>query len=576
MNQNTEESNYQCDINLHQKEVNKIPYYMGRNKSTSQTVRVPEDNKISCKGWPQEAIMRMLINNMEWETPEDTDEFTPGKPNTSRKIFEKAIEALKRLECEETLLIQSGKPIGIFKTHRMAPRVLISNAMLVPMWATEKNFKKLKTKGLTMYNPMANGSWTKTCSQDMLFETLEVFDALARKHFNGTLRGKLVLSAGLGAVGGALSLAVTMCGGAALVIDVDKDRIQKAVRAKYCDTLSDNPIEAFEKVVEARDNGRAVSLGLVGNAAQIYPALLDYGILPDVVTDLTSSHDLLDGYIPAGMELEQAITLKRTNPKKYIANAKKSIVAQVNTMLEMQRKGAIAFEYGNSLRRQAYDAGVENAFDIPGYVPLFIRDLICEGRGSFRWAAVSGKIEDIYKTEEKLLELFPENKNLKRWINVTRKQVNGQELPIRKCWLGYDEKPRFGLAINDMVKEGLLSAPIVIGRDYYNTGSAASPYGETEAMKDGSDSIADWPILNALLNAASGAEWVSVSHGSGVGIGYSIHTCMAVVADGTDEAKRKIEMVLKNDPGIGIIRHADAGYERAIQTVKYNNIKIIL
>lgn len=563
-------------LNPQRKEVNKIPYYTGRNKLIPGTVSIPKGNKISCKGWPQEAIMRVLMNNMEWETTRDPGGFTPEKPVIGRENFEKTIEALKGLECDETLLIQSGKPIGIFKTHRMAPRVLTSTAMLVPMWATGESFKKLETKGLTMYNPMADGNWTKTGSQDMVFETLEVFDAVARKHFNGTLRGKLVLSAGLGAAGGALSLAVTMCGGVALVVDVDRDKIQRAVKAKYCDTLSDSPHEAFEKVMDARYKGRAMSLGLVGNAAQIYPALLEHGILPDVVTDLTSSHDLLDGYIPAGMKPEQAIALRRTEPKKYIASAKKSIATQVNAMLEMQKKGAIAFEYGNNLRRRAYDAGVENAFDIPGYAPLFIRNLICQGKGPFRWTATSGNVEDIYKMEEKLLELFPENKNLKRWINVTREQANDRELPTRECWLGYDERIRLGLAINDMVKEGLLLAPIVIGRDYYNKGSAASPYGETEAMKDGSDTIADWPILNAILNTASGAEWVSVSHGNGVGIGYSIHACMAVVADGTDEAKRKIEMVLKNDSGVGIIRHADAGYERAIQTVKENNIKMIM
>jgi urocanate hydratase len=520
--------------------------------------------------------MRMLIDNVEWIIGKNPDEFTPAKAIKDWENFEKIIEALKQLECDETLLIQSGNPIGIFKTHQMAPRVLTSNAMLVPMWATWENFKILEAKGLTMYDRMAVGSRMETGSQGMLYEALEIFGAAAKKYFNGTLKGRLVLSAGLGAMGGALPLAVAMNDGVALVVDVDREKIQKSVRAKHCDTLSDDPDEAFEIVAEARKKGQAMSLGLVGNAAQIYPALLDHGILPDVVTDQTSSHDLLNGYIPAGMELEQALAMRKTDPNKYMANAKKSIITQVNAMLEMQNKGAIAFEYGNSLRHQAYDAGIKDAFDIPGYAPLFIRDMLCEGRGPFGWAVLSGDSMDIYKTEERLLELFPDNRNLKKWIDVTGKQINDQGLPARECWLDYCERTRFGLALNEMVKEGLLSAPIVIGRNYYNTGSAASPYGETEAMKDGSDIIADWPVLNAILNTASGAAWVSVSHGSGVGIGNSIHACMVVVADGTDEAKRKIEMVLRNDSGVGVIRNADAGYESAVQTVKDNNINMII
>lgn len=507
--------------------------------------------------------MRMLINNTI-------------KTISCCDSFERTLTALKELECDETLLIQSGKPIGIFKTHQMAPRVLTSNAMLVPMWATWENYKKLAAEGFTIYDSMAVGSRMEIGSQDMLYENFEIFDAVAKKYFNGTLKGKLVVSAGLGEMGGALPLAVTTNGGVALVVDVDREKTQKRVGAKYCDILCDDTHEAFDIVAKAKEKGRAISVGLVGNAAQIYPALLAHGILPDVVTDLTSSHDLLYGYIPAGIKLEQALTIRQTAPQEYMANAKKSIMTQVNAMLEMQNKGAIAFEYGNNLRCQAYAAGLEDAFDIPGYAPLFIRDLICEGRGPFRWAALSGDAMDIYKTQERLLDLFPDNKNLKKWTDVTGKQLNNQGLPARECWLGYNERTRFGLALNEMVKEGLLSAPIVIGRNYYNTGSAASPYGETEAMKDGSDTIADWPVLNAILNTASGAAWVSVFHGSGVGIGYSIHACTAVVADGTDEAKRKIEMVLRNDQGIGIVRHADAGYESAVQTVKDNNIKMII
>ncbi|HHY71420.1 MAG TPA: urocanate hydratase, partial [Thermoanaerobacterales bacterium] len=519
----------------------------------------------------------MLMNNLDPEIAENLDEFTSGKTEKAergRESFNKIIESLKQLEYDETLLVQSGKPIGIFKTHQMAPRVLVSNAVLVPMWATWENFRKLGDKGLTLYDQVAAGSWMNIGSQGWLYETLTIFNTLAKKYFNGTLKGKLVLSAGLGAVGGALPLAVTMNDGVALIVDVDREKIQKRIEAGYCDTLSDNLDEALNIVAEAKEKGRAMSLGLVGNAAEIYPELLCRGILPDIVTDQTSSNDLLNGYVPAGMKPEQLLAIRKTNPQRYMEHSQKSIINHVNAMLEMQKKGAIVFEYGNNIRCQAYDAGVKDAFNIPGYAPLFIKDLFCEGNGPFRWVALSGNVRDIYKTEEKLLELFPENKNLRTWIKLIRKPVNYQGLPARECWLSYGRKTEFGIAINEMVRKGEVSAPIVIGRDYYDSGSAASPYGETEEMKDGSDAIADWPILNALLNTASGATWVSVCHGAGVGMGYSIHVGMAVVADGTDEAKRKIELVLSNDPGIGVIRHADAGYETAVYTAKKNNIKI--
>jgi urocanate hydratase len=539
--------------------------------------RAPRGDKISCKGWPQEAIMRMLMNNLDPEIAENPDQFISGgteKVERDWECFDEIIESLKRLEGDETLLIQSGKPIGIFKTHEMAPRVLTSDAMLVPMWASWENFRKLEDKGLSMYDRIASGNLMKIGSQGILHETLEIFGALARKYFNGTLKGKLVLSAGLGVMGGALPLAVTMNDGVALIVDVNRAIIEKRVKAGYCDILSDSLDEALDIITNAKEEGRAVSLGLVGNAAEIYHKLLGHGILPDVVTDQTSSHDILNGYIPAGMKLEQALAIRKTDPQRYMEIVKQSIVTHVNAMLEMQKRGAMVFEYGNNIRYQAYDVGAQDAFRIPGYAPLFIRDLLCEGSGPFRWVALSGNAVDIYKTEEKLLELFPENNNLRQWIKLVRKSVNYQGLPARECWLGYAQKIEFSLAINEMVSKGEVLAPIVIGRDYYDSGSAASPHSETEAMKDGSDAIADWPILNAILNSASGATWVSVCHGAGVGMGYSIHAGMAVVADGTDEAKRKIELVLSNDPGIGVIRHADAGYEMAIQTVKNNNIKM--
>ena len=521
--------------------------------------------------------MRMLMNNMDMEIAENPDEFPYGKAEKmarGRECFNKIMESLKQLEYDETLLVQSGKPIGIFKTHQMAPRVLTSNAMLVPIWATWENFRKLEDKGLTLYDQVAAGNWMNIGSQGRLHETFEIFSALAKKFFKGTLKGKLVLSAGLGAMGGALSLAVTANDGVALIVDARRGKIQEKVKAGYCDTLSDSLEEALNIVTEAKEKSKAMSLGLVGNADEIYSKLLCRGVLPDVVTDQTPSNDLLNCYVPAGMKPEQLLAIRKTDPKRYMKHAKTSIAVHVDAMLEMQKRGAMVFEYGNNIRQQAYDAGVQDAFNIPGYAPLFIRDLLCEGSGPFRWIALSGNTEDIYKTEEKLLELFPEKKNLRHWINLVRKPVDNQGLPARECWLGYAQKVKFAIAINEMVRKGEVSAPIIIGRDYYDSGSAASPYGETEAMKDGSDAIADWPILNAILNTASGATWVSVCHGAGVGMGYSIHAYMVVVADGTDEAKRKIGSVLYNDSGISVIRHADAGYEMAIQTVKNNNIKM--
>lgn len=544
----------------------------------SRLIRTPRGREITCRSWMQEAALRMLMNNLDPEVAEKPDELIiyggAGKVARNWECFYKIVGLLKSLENDETLLIQSGKPVGIFKTHTMAPRVIMSNAMLVPAWATWENFWELEKKELTMYGQATAGSWMYIGSQGILQGAFETFGACARKYFGGSLKGRLVLTAGLGGIGGAQPLAVTMNDGVALIVEVDRKRIERRVNTRYCDVISDNLDGALNMALKAREEGKPLSIGLVGNAAEIYPKILRQGIVPDVVTDQTSAHDLLNGYVPASMSLEEALELRKTDPYKYISLAKESLVTHVRAMLEMQKRGAVVFEYGNNIRRQAYNEGVKDAFNIPGYVPKFIRDLFCEGSGPFRWVALSGDPEDIYRTDEKVLELFPENRHLKRWIKMARKRVAFQGLPARICWLRYGERAEFGLAINEMVKKGEISAPVVIGRDHYDTGSVASPYCETEAMKDGSNAIADWPILNALLNVASGTAWVSVHHGGGVGIGYSIHAGMAVVADGTDEAARRIERVLNNDPASGVIRYADAGYEMAVKTAKERGIKI--
>lgn len=544
----------------------------------SRLIRTPRGREITCRSWMQEAALRMLMNNLDPEVAEKPDELIiyggAGKVARNWECFYKIVGLLKSLENDETLLIQSGKPVGIFKTHTMAPRVIMSNAMLVPAWATWENFWELEKKELTMYGQATAGSWMYIGPQGILQGAFETFGACARKYFGGSLKGRLVLTAGLGGIGGAQPLAVTMNDGVALIVEVDRKRIERRVNTRYCDVISDNLDGALNMALKAREEGKPLSIGLVGNAAEIYPKILRQGIVPDVVTDQTSAHDLLNGYVPASMSLEEALELRKTDPYKYISLAKESLVTHVRAMLEMQKRGAVVFEYGNNIRRQAYNEGVKDAFNIPGYVPKFIRDLFCEGSGPFRWVALSGDPEDIYRTDEKVLELFPENRHLKRWIKMARKRVAFQGLPARICWLRYGERAEFGLAINEMVKKGEISAPVVIGRDHYDTGSVASPYCETEAMKDGSDAIADWPILNALLNVASGTAWVSVHHGGGVGIGYSIHAGMAVVADGTDEAARRIERVLNNDPASGVIRYADAGYEMAVKTAKERGIKI--
>jgi urocanate hydratase len=520
----------------------------------------------------------MIMNNLDPEVAEDPANLIvyggAGKAARNWEAFDKILESLENLEQDETLLVQSGKPVGIFKTHEMAPRVLISNAMLVPAWANWETFWDLEAKGLTMYGQMTAGSWIYIGSQGIVEGTFETFAALAKKHFDGTLKGKFVLSAGLGGMSGAQPLAITMLDGACLIVEVDKNRIKKRLDTKYLDVMAESLDEALEMVLKAKEEGKALSVGLVGNAADIHPELVRRGIIPDVVTDQTSAHDPLNGYVPNGMTLDEAIALRKSNPEEYVKRAKKAMAEHVLAMLEMQKRGAIVFDYGNNIRRMAYDEGVKDAFNIPSYVPEYIRDLFCEGKGPFRWVALSGDPEDIYKTDQKVLELFPDDPILNRWIRLAREKVKFQGLPARICWLGYGQRAEFGLAINEMVRKGELKAPIVIGRDHHDTGSVASPYRETEAMKDGSDAIADWPILNALLNTASGATWVSVHHGGGVGIGYSIHAGVVVCADGTKETDLRIERVLTGDPGLGIVRHADAGYEIAIKTAKEKGIKM--
>ncbi len=544
----------------------------------SRVIRAPRGSEISCRGWQQEAALRMLMNNLDPEVAEKPDQLIvyggTGKAARNWECFDAIVRALRELGDDETLLVQSGKPVGVFRTHRRAPRVLISNAMLVPHWATWENFRELEDKGLTMYGQMTAGSWIYIATQGILQGTYETFAEAAHQHFNSTLKGKWVVTAGLGGMGGAQPLAVTMNEGVALVVEVDKERIMRRINTRYLDTWTDNLDEALAKVDEALANGEAISIGLLGNASDVLPELVRRGRIPDVVTDQTSAHDPLNGYVPGGMSHEEALDLRKSDPKKYVALSGASMARHVQAMLDMQARGAVAFDYGNNLRQMAYENGISNAFDFPGFVPAYIRPLFCEGKGPFRWVALSGDPEDIYKTDQKVLELFPENKRLHRWIKMAEERVAFQGLPARICWLGYGERAKFGLAINEMVRKGELKAPIVIGRDHLDTGSVASPNRETEGMRDGSDAIADWPILNALLNSISGASWVSVHHGGGVGIGYSIHAGMVVVADGTEDADWRLSTVLTSDPGTGVMRHADAGYELAIKTAKERGVKI--
>ncbi|MFZ5947065.1 MAG: urocanate hydratase [Stygiobacter sp.] len=541
-------------------------------------IKAPRGKEISCKGWIQEAALRMLMNNLDPEVAEKPEELIvyggSGKAARNWEAFDAIVSSLKNLENDETLLIQSGKPVGIFKTHTDAPRVIISNSMLVPDWATWEEFRKLDALGLTMYGQMTAGSWIYIGTQGILQGTYETFAECARKYFNGSLSGKFLLTAGLGGMGGAQPLAATMNDASFLGIDVDKNRIQKRIDTGYIDVMTDNLDEALKLVLDAKEKHQALSVGLIGNAGEILPKILERDIIPDIITDQTSAHDTLNGYVPMGMSFEEALKLRKENPDKYIQLAKQTIVVHVKAMLEFQERGAVAFDYGNNIRGEALANGVKNAFDIPGFVPEYIRPLFCDGKGPFRWAALSGDPNDIYITDQAVIDAFPENEALKRWIQLAQKKVHFQGLPARICWLGYGERAKMGKIFNQLVADGKVSAPIVIGRDHLDCGSVASPNRETEGMIDGSDAIADWPILNALLNSIGGASWVSVHHGGGVGIGKSIHAGMVIVADGTKEAEKRLERVLTYDPGMGIIRHADAGYERAIENAKKFNVKI--
>ncbi len=544
----------------------------------NKIIKAPTGSTISCKGWIQEAAMRMMMNNLDpdvAERPEDLIVYGgSGKAARNWNSFKAIVSSLKNLENDETLLVQSGKPVGIFRTHTNAPRVIISNSMLVPDWATWDEFRRLERLGLTMYGQMTAGSWIYIGSQGILQGTYETFAECARKYFNGSLKGKLVLTAGLGGMGGAQPLAATFNGAAFLGIEVDKSRAQKRIDTGYLDYLTDDLDDALEKVLNAKAKGEGLSAGLVGNAGEIHHEIIKRGIIPDIVTDQTSAHDVLNGYVPMGMSFEEAVKLRETDPDKYIQLSRKTIVKHVEAMLEFQKRGSIVFDYGNNIRGEAKENGLSNAFDITGFVPEFIRPLFCDGKGPFRWAALSGDPEDIFITDQAVRETFPENKPLMNWIDLAQKKVHFQGLPARICWLGYGERAKMGKIFNQLVADGKVKAPIVIGRDHLDCGSVASPNRETEAMIDGSDAIADWPILNALLNAIGGASWVSVHHGGGVGIGKSIHAGMVVVADGTKEAEERLERVLTYDPGMGIIRHADAGYEQAIENAKKWNVNI--
>ncbi|ARP42355.1 MULTISPECIES: urocanate hydratase [Geobacillus] len=528
------------------------------------------------KGWIQEAALRMLNNNLHPDVAERPDELIVyggiGKAARNWECYEAIVDTLLRLENDETLLIQSGKPVAVFRTHPNAPRVLIANSNLVPAWATWDHFHELDKKGLIMYGQMTAGSWIYIGSQGIVQGTYETFAEVARQHFGGTLAGTITVTAGLGGMGGAQPLAVTMNGGVCIAIEVDPARIQRRLDTKYLDTMTDSLDVALQMAKQAKEEKKALSIGLVGNAAEVLPQLVDIGFIPDVLTDQTSAHDPLNGYIPARLTLEEAAELRVRDPKQYVARAKQSIAEHVRAMLVMQKQGAVTFDYGNNIRQVAKDEGVEDAFSFPGFVPAYIRPLFCEGKGPFRWVALSGDPEDIYKTDEVILREFSDNERLCHWIRMAQKQIKFQGLPARICWLGYGERAKFGKIINDMVARGELKAPIVIGRDHLDSGSVASPNRETEGMKDGSDAIADWPILNALLNAVGGASWVSVHHGGGVGMGYSLHAGMVIVADGTKEAEERLARVLTTDPGLGVVRHADAGYELAIRTAKEKGI----
>ena len=547
----------------------------------NRKVTPPVGNQLSCKNWQIEAAYRMIQHNLDQNVAENPDELIvyggKGKAARNWECYESILETLKRLNYDETLLIQSGKPVGVLKTHRYSPRVLIANSNLVPNWANWDHFDELEKKGLIMYGQMTAGSWIYIGTQGILQGTYETFISAAKVHWgNDNLKGKLVLTAGLGGMGGAQPLAVSMAGGVSICVEIDKNRIKRRIDTKYLDKSADNVDEAISMAKIALEDKKPLSIGLLGNAADIIPKFVEKNIIPDLVTDQTSAHDELDGYIPNNISFDEAILLKNADPNKFRKESIRSMGIHVKGMLELQDKGSIVFDYGNNIRAQAKKAGVEAAFNIPGFVPEYIRPLFCEGKGPFRWVALSGKVEDIYKTDELILSMFPNDKALCHWIKMANEKVSFQGLPSRICWLGFKDRAKFGLKLNEMVASGELSGPIVIGRDHLDCGSVASPNRETESMKDGSDAIADWPLLNALINTASGASWVSIHHGGGVGMGYSIHAGQVIVADGTSEMKERISRVLTNDPGIGVIRHADAGYSEAIVNARNWDIDIPL
>ncbi len=548
--------------------------------SAKRVIHAPRGSEMSCKGWQQEAALRMLMNNLDPDVAENPDKLIvyggTGRAARSWEAFDAIVRSLRALDNDETLLVQSGKPVGVFRTHEDAPRVLIANSNLVGHWSNYAEFNRLERLGLTMYGQMTAGSWIYIGSQGIVQGTFETFAEAGRRHFGGSLEGKFVVTGGLGGMGGAQPLAATMNGALFLGIDVDRTRIEKRLQSGYCDRIATSLEEALAMLEQARTKKEAISVGLVGNCADVLPEMVKRGVVPDVLTDQTSAHDALNGYVPNGMALAEALELRAKNPDDYIEQSMRSMGVHVEAMLALQKRGAITFDYGNNIRTQAKKAGVDKAFDIPGFVPEYIRPLFCEGKGPFRWVALSGDPADIARTDQLALELFPENKTLARWMKLAKERIHFQGLPARICWFGYGERAEFGVAMNDLVKRGEIKAPIVIGRDHLDTGSVASPFRETEGMLDGSDAIADWALLNALVNTAAGASWISIHNGGGVGIGYSQHAGMVVVADGTDGARRRLERVLTSDPGMGVLRHADAGYSRAIEFAEERGIRIPL
>jgi urocanate hydratase len=549
-----------------------------RSQANARIIKAPYGTTLAAKSWLTEAPLRMLMNNLDPEVAENPNELIVyggiGKAARNWECFDRIVETLKNLGDDETLLVQSGKPVGVFRTHADAPRVLIANSNLVPHWATWEHFRELDRKGLMMYGQMTAGSWIYIGSQGIVQGTYETFAEMGRQHFGGDLSGKWILTAGLGGMGGAQPLAATMAGASMLAVECDATHIQKRLDTGYCDAIASTLDEALDQIREACNLGQPLSIGLLGNAAEIYPELVRRGIRPDMVTDQTSAHDVLNGYIPAGMSLAEANELRQRDPQGYVERAKESIAKQVLAMLEFYKQGIPVVDYGNNIRQVAYEAGVQNAFDYPGFVPAYIRPLFCRGIGPFRWVALSGDPDDIYKTDAKVKELIPDNPHLHRWLDMAQKKIKFQGLPARICWVGLGERAKLGLAFNEMVASGELSAPVVIGRDHLDSGSVASPNRETESMKDGSDAVSDWPLLNALLNCASGATWVSLHHGGGVGMGFSQHAGMVIVADGTPEAAKRLERVLTNDPATGVMRHADAGYDIAIECAKEQGLNL--